>query len=266
MARPGQAPSAASGRPGRHARPGRASRAWLQGAGVLLVALLVTAVTIVLVRDLVLEAGKSPPPVTVAGPGTAAADLATTTTTATTRPPGAWAGSWTVRQGKQTFVGYRVTQRFVGVVGSSEGVGRTPQVRGRIVLTDTRIETAELRADLRELASGDRRRDQWVGQRTLDVGRYPVARFDLTAPVALGERPAPGAVLAVRAPGTLTVHGVGRAAVFQLEGRWVGDVLEVVGRADIRLSEWGVEAPDVANLVKVDDKARIEVRLRLGRG
>jgi hypothetical protein len=43
-------------------------------------------------------------------------------------------------------------------------------------------------------------------------------------------------------------------------------VLEVVGRADIRLSEWGVEAPDVANLVKVDDKARIEVRLRLGRG
>jgi hypothetical protein len=70
MARPGQAQASApraaaptaTRRPGRHIRPGRPVRGRLQPLGVLVVALLVTAVTIVLVRDLVLQAGPPPPP------------------------------------------------------------------------------------------------------------------------------------------------------------------------------------------------------------
>jgi polyisoprenoid-binding protein YceI len=270
MARPGQAPPAAQRRPGRHARPHtRRSRGWLQVLGVLVVALLVTAVTIVLVRDLVLRTGAPPPPAVAPATRPAAAEPATTTSAPAEpgepRGAGAWAGTWRVRQGDGTFVGYRVSARFAGVQRPAEAVGRTPKVLGGVVLTGTTVVSAEVRADLRELSSGDRRGDDLAG-RALAVGTHPVARFELRGPVELGRRPAPGAVVAVRAPGTLTLHGVGRPVVFRLEGRWVDDSLEIVGRADIRLSRWGVRQPRVAGLVDLDDSALIEVCLRLGRG
>jgi polyisoprenoid-binding protein YceI len=264
MARPGHAPAPAQRRPGRHARPGRAARGWLQGAGVLAVAVLVTAVTIVLVREVVLERGQPPAP---PAPTLATAPAATAAPT-TTAPParGGWSGVWTVGQGPSSFVGYRVSQHLVGVKAPSEGVGRSAKVRGRVVLGQATIDAAEVSADLRALSGGDRRRDAWVAGHTLEVGDYPEARFVLHGPVQLGERPAQGAVVAVRAPGILSVHGAAKPVTFQLEGRWVGDLLEIVGRADIRLADWGVHPPSVAGLVRVDEQARIELRLRLGRG
>ena len=267
MARPGQAPATTARRPGRHTRPGRAYRGVLQGLGVLLVALVVTVVTIVLVRDLVLEAAKPPAPgtgeVRVAEP----ADRTSAAATATTQARAAgWAGTWTVRAGRDTFVGYRVTQRLAGGAGRLESVGRTRAVTGRVVLTASAITEARVRADLRRLTSGDERRDDWVASHALRTDRYPTARFDLAEPVTLPERPEPGAVVAVRAPGRLTVNGVTRPVAFELEGRWVGSRLDIVGRTDIRLEEWGVEVPRVAGVASGAETARIELRLRLARG
>jgi polyisoprenoid-binding protein YceI len=236
---------------------------------VLVVAVLVTAVTIVLVRELVLERGRPPAPAAPSLATVPAATSAPATSAPATTAPGAragWAGAWSVRQGPASFVGYRVSQHLAGVSAPSEGVGRSTKVRGRVVLGQASIDSAEVSADLRALSGGDRRRDAWVAGHTLQVADYPEARFVLRGPVQLGERPVKGAVVAVRAPGILTVHGAARPVTFRLEGRWSGDLLEIVGRADIRLADWGVRPPSVAGLVRVDGQARIELRLRLGRG
>jgi polyisoprenoid-binding protein YceI len=253
----------APGTVGRHTRPRRGRRGLAKAAGILAAALLTVAVTIALVRVLGNGPGGG---AGTAGPGTPGAPAAAPPTSTTTRPSGAtsWAGSWAVRPGPSTFTGFRVDQRVAGQAAAPV-VGRTPAVSGRLVLDGRRLTRADVTADLRALDSGNAARDRWLTGRSLRTARYPTARFTLLRPARFGERPRPGSVVAAKVTGRLRMHGVTRTVVLRAEGRWVGDALDVVGRATVTPSDWGIDPDGVPGLATAGDTAVFEISLRLAR-
>jgi polyisoprenoid-binding protein YceI len=174
-------------------------------------------------------------------------------------------GIWIVQRGRGTFLGYRVPVRIAGRTMPVQVVGRTPAVTGSLQVSSTRLERADVLTELATLSSGDHRRDEYLRRHALESRRFSTARFQLASAVPLPEPPRPGGVVAVQAPGALTMHGQTRAVTFSLEGRWTADVLEVVGRGRIRLADFGIGRPKAAGVVSVDEAATIEVQLRLRR-
>jgi polyisoprenoid-binding protein YceI len=157
-----------------------------------------------------------------------------------------------------TFVGYRVNEEYLGV-GVRTAVGRTNAVDGRVTLDGTRLQTARVSADLRRLRSDQSRRDDTLRYRGIETDRYPIARFTLTAPVALTGR-------GRRATGTLALHGRGAPIAVTVRGqRLAGERLEVVGSAPIDFARFAIEPPSVAGLVTVRDHGLLEFRLVLER-
>jgi polyisoprenoid-binding protein YceI len=214
---------------------------------------------------------------------TTSAAVAETTTTAgsettTTAPdeggttPEGIEGTWVVdtsigtfdfETADGTFVGFRVEEELT--VGATTAVGRTGDVTGSITIEGTTLTGTEVEADLTTLTTNDSRRDDRV-QSALATGDFPTTTFVLTEPVDLGEAALDGGPVSVDATGDLTIKGTTRQVTFALEAQLVGDVVAVVGSADILLSDFGVEAPSAPIVLSVSDTATIEFQLLLTRG
>jgi len=70
-----------------------------------------------------------------------------------------------------------------------------------------------------------------------------------------------GVTYNVTASGTLTIHGVARQVEIALEARLVGDVIVVVGSADLTFSDYGVDMPRAPIVLSVADNGQIEFQL-----
>ena len=208
---------------------------------------------------------------TVDGGTTTTTASSTTSSTPATTPPGI-EGTWVVdtsigtfdfESADGTFVGFRVEEELT--VGATTAVGRTGDVAGTITIEGTTLTVTEVEADLTTLTTNDSRRDDRV-QSALATDDFPTTTFVLTAPVELGDAALEGGPVAVDATGDLTIKGTTRQVTFTLEAQLVGDVVAVVGSADILLSDFGVEAPSAPIVLSVSDTATIEFQLLLTRG
>ncbi len=192
--------------------------------------------------------------------------LEDSTTPGDTASAGTYVGEWTVTQGEETFVGYRVREEFAQFSSPVDAVGRTSAVTGSLTLSEETLEAASFEADLTKLTSDDRRRDQRMSSSGLQTAEFPTASFALSEPVALPEQPQPGAVVNLEAAGELTLHGQTQPITFPLEGRWSGETLEVVGQQKIAMADYGITPPNIAGFVTVEDTGTLELRLTLARG
>lgn len=175
-------------------------------------------------------------------------------------------GTWTVSTGGDaTFVGYRINE-VLTTIGDFEVVGRTDQVTGEVEITGTTIVATELIVDMTSLTTDNDRRDAAMREQALETDRFPTATFVLVEPMALGVVPDPTIPLSVDAVGDLTVHGVTTRVVFPLEAQIVGETIVVVGRLDIELSDFDIEAPQAPIVASVDERAVLELSVALTRG
>jgi polyisoprenoid-binding protein YceI len=174
-------------------------------------------------------------------------------------------GRWAIADDGESFLGYRVVEHYPQLRSPSEGVGRTTDVEGHLVVEDRTLVEVEVVGDLRGLVSGHQNRDRAVQSRYLDTDEHPEAVFVLTDPVPFDDRLRPGLPFSVEADGTLTVREVEQAVTFPLEVRWDGDVVHVAGQLPIRLTDFDIAPPDIGGFVRVEDEAVVEVELRLTR-
>lgn len=169
------------------------------------------------------------------------------------QPP---AGAWTV-VGPDSVVGYRISEPPDVTV-----VGRTAAVAGTLTLATEggriRLDAGEVRADLRELRSDAPGRDQALRERILETDEFPQAAFTLTAPVDIGSVTA-GEPFSTRAPGTLTIRERSAPVVADIDARWDGARLRIVGSIDISLRDYAVEVVQVAGVDSIRDAAVVEL-------
>jgi polyisoprenoid-binding protein YceI len=182
--------------------------------------------------------------------------------TTVAEPPPDANGTWTVAAVPETFVGYRIQELFANETVKKTAAGRTGAVEGTITITGSTVESGTFTADLTDLESDQGRRDNALRTRGLQTETFPTATFTLTEPIELGATPTAGTTVTATARGDLTLHGVTRAVDVPVEARWNGDTIDVTGRAPIVLADYGMEPPDVAGLLEVDDEGELEFTLR----
>jgi polyisoprenoid-binding protein YceI len=174
-------------------------------------------------------------------------------------------GTWRVRSGDGTFVGYRIREQLAFLSAPNDAVGRTTAVTGTMRIAGQRVESARVEADLTQLRSNESRRDNAIRQRGLESDSFPTATFELTEPIALDQAPAPGQAIAGQARGKLTIRDTTREVTWGLKGRWDGDTVRVTGSLPVRLPDYGVQPPRFGPVVSIQDTATVELQLTFER-
>ena len=178
------------------------------------------------------------------------------------------AGTWTVdtsigtfsfEDSTGTFVGFRVQEELTGI-GSTTAVGRTPEVSGTMTIDGTTVTAVSVEANMDAITTNDSRRDD-NARRALDTDEFPVATFELTQPIELGDAAASGEPVAVTAIGDLTIHGTTLPVEIPLEAQLVDGVVVVVGSVDVVFADYGVSVPDAPIVVSAEDHGVIELQL-----
>jgi polyisoprenoid-binding protein YceI len=169
-------------------------------------------------------------------------------------------GRWEVAPLLGSWVQYRVKERLAGAL-ESDATGRTTEVEGALTVAGSTVSDVRVEADLSTLESDKTRRDERLRTDGLQTDTFPTATFTLTEPIELGQAPAKGKTIRADATGDLTLHGVTRNVTIPLEGRWDGEAIEVVGRLPIEFADYDITPPNVAGVVTVADKGRMELQL-----
>ena len=97
----------------------------------------------------------------------------------------------------------------------------------------------------------------------LDTGQFPIATFELTEPVDLGDDPGAGNALTVSAIGELTIHGVALVVEIPLEAQLIDNTIVIVGSLDIVFEDYGVSVPSAPIVVSAEDEGVIELQVFL---
>lgn len=175
---------------------------------------------------------------------------------------GGLTGTWVLASGSDSFVGYRVAEEL-STLGVTTAVGRTSELTATLTFDGDAITTVDVEANLASLSSDDDRRDRALSRQALETNDFPTATFSLTESIALDGEPAEGVPIAATAVGDLTLHGVTRSVVVNLEGQLVGDQVVVIGSTEIVFADFDIDPPSAIILVSVVDLGTMEFQLVL---
>jgi polyisoprenoid-binding protein YceI len=167
-------------------------------------------------------------------------------------------GTWVVTS-DGSFVGYRISERFVGGLADIEAVGRTSDVTGGLTVAGRNASDVRVEADLRTLTSDKAPRDNYLHTKSLETDTYPKATFVAAGPIAL-PKVARGVKTEVTLDGDLTLHGVTKPLSIPVTARWNGATIDVIGTAPIVLADYGIATPQTP-VVSVQGTGSLELQL-----
>lgn len=143
----------------------------------------------------------------------------------------------------------------------TDAVLETSDVSGQIVLDEdgTILPNSKFTVDFRNLKSDDEDRDFDVTENIIEVAKYPEGTF---VPKELRgvAKPLPtsGPVKGQLA-GDLTVRGVTRPVVFELDGQVDPASFKGTGKTQVLLTDFNMEIPSLAILLRVANEVNAEV-------
>ena len=206
----------------------------------------------------------SPPPVSLASAVQAVRQTTQTDGVSTSDAASGLNGTWTLVQGANSFVGYRVNEELGGV-GSTTAVGRTTALQGSLTFDGNAITATSVTADVSKLASDKDMRDQQLKQQALESSKYPTATFALTSPISIADIPENGETVIQTITGKLTLHGVTRDVTMQVQGVLDGSQLIVVGSTNIAFADYNIAQPKSMAVLSIEDHGTLELQLVFAR-
>ncbi len=169
-------------------------------------------------------------------------------------------GTWVPTD--DSVVGYRVGEVLFGQ--RTEGVGRTNEIAGEVVIDGLTVRSVEFEVDMASVTSDESRRDNQFRGRIMDVENHPTATLRLVDPIELDGVPDDGEVVQLTASVELTLRGTARVVPVSLQARRNGPLLEVNGTIDVVFEEWGIPNPSTVGIT-TDDHGDLEFLVVLAR-
>jgi polyisoprenoid-binding protein YceI len=203
----------------------------------------------------------SPPPAALDPAPTTTLGRASGTTEAQADGAATPDGTWQVSDDGSSYVGYRVREQLASLDSPNEAVGRSTAVTGTMEVAGDAVEAVNIEADLTRLTSDEPRRDNAIRQRGLESERYPTATLELAEPIQLASTPVQGEEVRGQGKGRLTVHGVTREVDLDLQGRWNGSTIQVVGQLPVKMSDFQIQAPRFGPVVSIEDGLAVDLNL-----
>lgn len=175
------------------------------------------------------------------------------------------AGRWVIREGSEA--GYRVKEKLARMPAASDAVGRTTGLTGGFTVAGRdggySISSIAVDVDMSRLTSDSPRRDETLRRRGLETERFPRASFRSPGPMDLPNNLGSGDPIEFLLDGALTIHGVTRQVSIPVRAQLNSETLEVVGSLRMHMADFGIEAPNVANIVSVEPTGTMEFKLLL---
>ena len=162
-------------------------------------------------------------------------------------------GPW--RATEESELGYRVDEVLFGVI--TQGVGRTNQITGSLIIEGAVITTADFEVDVASIRSDDSRRDGQFRGRIMNAAEFPTARFELTGPIDLGVLPAAGQQVTATATGILTLRGETREVTFEVTAQHSDTRIGVLGEIEIVFADYLIANPSISGIA-VEDNGLLE--------
>ena len=203
----------------------------------------------------------SPPPAALDPAPTTTLGRATGTTGAQADGAATPDGTWQVSDDGSSYVGYRVREQLASLGSPNEAVGRSTAVTGTMEVAGDTVEAVKIEADLTQLTSDEPRRDNAIRQRGLESEQYPTATLELAEPIQLASTPVEGEEVRGQGKARLTVHGVTREVDLDLQGRWNGSTIQVVGQLPVKMSDFQIQAPRFGPVVSIEDSLAVDLNL-----
>jgi polyisoprenoid-binding protein YceI len=203
----------------------------------------------------------APPPAALDPAPTTTAGAATGATQAQGDGAASPDGGWQVSDNGSSYVGYRVKEQLASFNSPNEAVGRSTAVTGTMQVAGDTVEQVKIEADLTQLTSDEDRRDNAIRQRGLESERFPTATLELAEPIQLASAPEQGEEVTGEGKGRLTVHGVTREVDLDLQGRWTGETIQVVGQLPVKMTDFQIVPPSFGPVVSIEDGLNIEINL-----
>jgi polyisoprenoid-binding protein YceI len=135
-------------------------------------------------------------------------------------------------------------------------VGTTRAVSGEIRVNPDKPEATrvgEIAVDISQLETDQPRRDNAIRRQWLESATYPIARFRNAKLSDLPERVEDGKPFTFKMTGDMTIREMTRKQTWDVTATLDGDTLRGTAKTDIKMTQYGVDPPDIAGFVRVED-------------
>ena len=181
---------------------------------------------------------------------------------------GAIPGTWTI--GADSVVGYRVRERLANLSADSDAVGRTNVITGTATIASSAgalsVTAADFSVDMTTITSDKGMRDNRLRRDGIETDTFPTSTFTLTAPVAVPAAATTGVQVDVTLRGDLTLHGVTKTVDIPAKAQLSGNVIQIAGSLTFPFSDYGINAPNIAGFVSVEETGTLEFLVNLTKG
>lgn len=159
-------------------------------------------------------------------------------------------------------VSYRVKETFLQKGNTLvEAVGVTQVITGEILFDSAqpqKSQVGEIKIDIKAFKSDSERRDGKIQEQWLESAKYPLATFKPTKIEGLPAVYKDGEEISLQISGDLTVRTKTTPVTFATKGKIEGNQMSGLATTKVKMSELGVEAPNILNILTVEDEFQIE--------
>jgi len=148
-------------------------------------------------------------------------------------------------------------------VGKQDIVGSTNDIEGQLTLNFDDLSAAlgenRIAVNLPTLATEESDRDEWLRKNGLESLKFPTAEFVGTDIDGAPANYADGDEINFKLNGTLTVRDIDQPTTFDVTARLVGNTIQGVATTDLLMSSFGIDPPNFANTLTVQDDFTVRV-------
>lgn len=155
---------------------------------------------------------------------------------------------------------YRVRETFLEDQTVAVAEGSTDAVAGEILVDRANPERSrfgQIVVDISQLESDEERRDNAIRRQWLESATYPRVTFENARLTGLPERVVDGEQFSFRMTGDMTLHGTTRQQAWDVTATLDGDTLRGEATTRIEMTRYGVEPPNIAGFVAVEDEVAL---------
>ncbi|MGQ0600171.1 MAG: YceI family protein [Anaerolineales bacterium] len=162
---------------------------------------------------------------------------------------------------EQSEASYQISEKFADFASMVTAVGVTSLIEGelQVDMDNVSAQVLTMTVDLRGLKTDDPQRDEKLADDWLVTNDYPFAYFTSTAIANAPAQYTEGAEAVFRLIGDMTIRDVTRSTTFDVRARLLGDTLTGSAEGTIRMTDFGIEPPNLLGFVKVEDDVLLKV-------
>jgi polyisoprenoid-binding protein YceI len=157
---------------------------------------------------------------------------------------------------------YAVQEVFLRQNLPFRAVGKTSAVEGEFQFTAGGTPTGEVSqvtVDLSTLTSDDERRDNRIRSEWLESAKFPIATFVSTGVEGVPASYTEGEEITFTLLGDMTIRDVTKPVAFNVTGTLEGDTVTGTAVANIKMTDFGFQPPDIAGFVTVEDDVEVSI-------